>query len=84
MFCVAMNIRRDMKFRIDKRRMLPHQVAFWELPNFVKLLVGGYGCGKTHIGAVGSIYDSFVNAPAPHLYVSPSYKQVRKTVHWRV
>ena len=60
-----------MKFRIDKRRMLPHQVAFWELPNFVKLLVGGYGCGKMHIGAFGSIYDSFVNAPAPHLYVSP-------------
>ena len=75
-----------MRFRINKRRMLPHQVAFWELPNFVKLLVGGYGYGfgKTHIGALGSIYDSFVNAPAPHLYVSPSYKQVRKTVHWRV
>ena len=29
-----------MKFRIDKRRMLAHQVAFLELPNFVKLLVG--------------------------------------------
>ena len=40
---MALMIRRDMKFRIDKRRMLPHQVAFWELPNFVKLLVGGDG-----------------------------------------
>jgi len=30
-----------MKFRIDKRRRMPHQVAFWELSNFVKLLVGG-------------------------------------------
>ena len=69
-----------MKFVIDRRRMLPHQRAFWELPNFVKLLVGGYGSGKTHIGALRSIYDSYVNAPVPHLYVSPSYKQARKTV----
>ena len=73
-----------MRFRINKRRMLPHQVAFWKLQDFLKLLVGRYGCGKTHIGALGSIYDRFVNAPAPHLYVSPSYKQARKTVHWRV
>ena len=43
MFDVALMIRSYMKFRIDKRRMLPHQVAFWELPNFVKLLVGGDG-----------------------------------------
>ena len=40
------------RFAIDKGRMLPHQRAFLELPNFVKLLVGGYGCGKTHIGAL--------------------------------
>ncbi len=69
-----------MRFVIDRRRMLPHQRAFWELPNFLKVLVGGYGCGKTHIGALRSIYDSYVNAPVPHLYVSPSYKQARKTV----
>ena len=37
---MALMIRRDMKFRIDKRRMLAHQVAFWELPNFVKLRDG--------------------------------------------
>ena len=29
------------RFVIDRGRMLPHQRAFWELPNFVKLLVGG-------------------------------------------
>jgi hypothetical protein len=69
-----------MKFVIDKRRMLQHQREFWELPNFIKLLVGGYGCGKTRIGALRSIWCSYVNAPVPHLYVSPSYKQARKTV----
>ena len=47
MFDVALLIRRDMKFRIDKRRRMPHQVAFWELPNFAKLLVGGvWAVGK--------------------------------------
>jgi len=68
------------RFAIDRRRMLPHQRAFWELPNFVKLLVGGYGCGKTHIGALRSIWSSSFNAPIPALYVSPTYKQAKKTV----
>ena len=67
-------------FCVDKGRMLPHQRAFWELPNFVKLLIGGYGSGKTRIGALRSIYNSYINAPIPHLYVSPTYKQARKTV----
>lgn len=67
-------------FGINKTRMLPHQRAFWELPNFVKLLVGGYGCGKTRIGAMRSLWCAHLNAPIPHLYVSPTYKQARKTV----
>lgn len=69
-----------MEFRIDKANMLPHQREFWELPNEIKLLVGGYGSGKTHIGALRSIYDSYLNAPVPHLYISPTYKQARRTV----
>jgi len=68
------------RFAIDKGRMLPHQRTFWELPNFVKLLVGGYGSGKTRIGSLRSIWDCYINAPIPHLYVSPTYKQARKTV----
>ena len=68
------------RFAIDKGRMLAHQRAFWELPNFVKLLVGGYGCGKTHIGALRSIWSSSFSAPIPALYVSPTYKQAKKTV----
>jgi len=67
-------------FAIDKGKMLLHQRAFWELPNFIKLLVGGYGCGKTRIGALRSLWCAFENAPIPHLYVSPTYKQARKTV----
>ena len=61
-----------MKFFLDKRRMLPPQRAWWELPNFIKLLVGGYGSGKTHIGAMRSILLSYRNAGLPGQYVSPS------------
>ena len=68
------------RFAIDKGRMLPHQRAFWELPNFVKLLLGGFGSGKTRIGALRSIWCSYLNTPLPHLYVSPSYKQARRTI----
>ncbi len=67
-------------FTINKTGMLPHQRAFWELPNFVKLLIGGYGSGKTYIGALRAIYNSYINSPVPHLHVSPTYKQARKTV----
>ena len=45
-------------YKIDLSLMLPHQRAFWQLPNFIKLLVGGYGCGKTRIGALRSIWSS--------------------------
>ncbi|KAA6230583.1 hypothetical protein FP507_09965 [Chlorobium phaeovibrioides] len=69
-----------MQFQIDKQKMLPHQREFWELPNYIKLLVGGYGSGKTHIGAVRAIWNSYLNAPIPHLSISPTYKQARKTV----
>lgn len=60
--------------------MLPHQRKFWELPNFIKLMIGGFGSGKTRIGALRSIWFSYLNSPLPTLYVSPSYKQARRTV----
>jgi hypothetical protein len=69
-----------MRYAINKERMLPHQRAFWELPNFIKLMIGGFGSGKTRIGALRSIWLSYLNAPLPHLYISPTYKQARRTV----
>ena len=69
-----------MKFFFDKRRMLPPQRAWWELPNFIKLLVGGYGSGKTHIGAMRSIWLSYRNAGLPGQYVSPSYPIAKRTI----
>lgn len=69
-----------MRFAISKEKMLPHQREFWELQSFFKLLVGGYGCGKTHIGALRMLWLSYVNRPYPNLYVSPNYPQARRTI----
>ena len=60
--------------------MLPHQVQWWNLPNYIKLLVGGFGCGKTYIGALRTIFLSCINAPYPVQYISPSYKLAKKTI----
>ena len=60
--------------------MLSHQKEWWDLDNFYKLLIGGYGSGKTYIGALRSLYLSFVNSPIPGMYVSPSYSLSQKTI----
>jgi len=67
-------------FVIQKEKMLPGQRKWWDLPNYYKLLVGGYGSGKTHIGAMRSIYLSHANSGLPGQYVSPSYPMAEKTI----
>ena len=69
-----------MKFQIKRENFLPHQLKWWELPNFIKLLVGGYGCGKTYIGALRSLYLSYINRPHPGQFVSPTYNMQHKTI----
>ncbi len=60
--------------------MLDHQRQWWELQNFIKLLVGGYGCGKTFIGAIRCLYLSYLNKGLPGMYVSPTYKLAKRTI----
>lgn len=60
--------------------MLPAQRQFWDLPNFIKAMVGGYGSGKTHIGALRSIYLSYINSPFPGQYVSPTFPMAKRTI----
>jgi hypothetical protein len=67
-------------FYIERENFLPSQLKWWNLPNFYKLLVGGYGSGKTHIGAMRSIFLSRVNSGIPGQYVSPSYPMAEKTI----
>ncbi len=69
-----------MKFIIDTSIFFPHQILWWELTNFIKLLVGGYGCGKTYIGALRTLWLSFLNSGYPGMYVSPTYTMAIKTI----
>ena len=69
-----------MKFKIKKDKMLPHQLQWWNLDKRIRLMVGGYGSGKTYIGALRSMFLSFVNAPTPGMYVSPTHSLAQKTI----
>lgn len=67
-------------FIIDTKRFLPHQLKWWNLPNYMKLLVGGYGSGKTYVGAIRMLYLSYLNSSLPGMYVCPTYKMAKKTI----
>ena len=69
-----------MRFRIRKENFLPHQLQWWDLDTFYKILVGGYGSGKTYIGALRCLYLSYMNAPYPGMYVSPTWGLATKTI----
>ena len=69
-----------MRAIIRTKGFLPHQLEWWNLPNFMKLLVGGFGCGKTYIGALRSIYLSYLHRPHPGMYVSPTYQLGKRTI----
>ena len=60
--------------------MLKHQRQFWDMQNRIVLLIGGYGSGKTYIGALKSLYMSYLNSPVPGMYISPSHQLATKTI----
>jgi hypothetical protein len=66
--------------QVVKGGMWPHQHAWWHLPNFVKLLVTGYGGGKTNILCKRMIAQALHNAPVPVAIVSPTFSLARETV----
>lgn len=59
--------------------MWPSQRKWWELPNFIKVLVGGFGSGKTMIGCKRVISLALQNAPVPVAAVSPTFPIARHT-----
>lgn len=60
--------------------MWPHQREWWNMPNFVKALVTGYGGGKTMTLGKRAIFTALVNAPVPVMTVSPTYPMAEATV----
>ena len=69
-----------MKFKIKQDKMLPHQRQWWSMKNRFRLMVGGFGSGKTYISALRSIYLSYINRPLPGMYVSPTHGMAQKTI----
>ena len=66
--------------RIVKGGMFQHQREWWDADSFIKVLVTGYGGGKTLIGAKRAISLSLYNYPSPVAWVSPSFKVAKRTV----
>ena len=62
-----------MKIRVKRTNWAEHQRTWWDLPNFIKILVGGFGCGKTWVGSLRAIYLSYLNSGILGMYVSPTF-----------
>jgi hypothetical protein len=65
---------------VIKGGMWPHQRDWWNKPNFIKVLVMGYGGGKTMISGKRAIAMARHNRGVPYMYVSPSYKIAKRTI----
>lgn len=65
---------------VVKGGLFPAQREWWEAEEFVKLLVGGYGAGKTLALCKRVAGLALANAPAPVAIVSPTFPLARHTV----
>jgi hypothetical protein len=66
--------------KVTRGGMWAPQSRWWGLPNFIKIMVGGYGSGKTMVGCKRVISAALQNAPVPVATVSPTFPLARKTV----
>lgn len=66
-------------YQVNLAQLLPKQLEWWQLPNFIKLLTGGKRAGKTYIGALRAIFLSAINPGLQGMCVSPSFPIAKKT-----
>ncbi len=59
--------------------LFPHQRDWWNLSEFCKLLVGGFGSGKTLPLCKRLIGLTIANAPCAGMVVSPTFPMARRT-----
>jgi hypothetical protein len=57
--------------------MFPHQLKWWNLPNFIAGLVTGYGGGKSLTLYKRAIASALENAPVPVIICLPSYPMAK-------
>lgn len=60
--------------------MWDYQRKIWLSKNFLKVLLGGYGSGKSNLGCKRIIALALENAPVPVATVSPTFSMARRTV----
>lgn len=70
----------DKARSVIKGGMWPDQRRWWELPDFFRVMVGGYGSGKTNIGGKWALSMALTNSGIPFGCVSPSFPLARKTI----
>ena len=70
----------DEDRRVLKGGMWPHQRIWWNCKHFIKVMVAGYGSGKTFIASKRAISLALLNDAQPHFWVSPTYKMAKRTV----
>lgn len=70
----------DEDGRMLQGGMWEGQKEWWNLPNQVKVLIGGYGAGKTISASKRAIALALHNSPAPVAVVSPTYSMAQDTV----
>lgn len=66
--------------KIIRGGMWEKQREWWNLNTFIKALIGGYGSGKTYIGAKRIIGLSLHNPGCMTAAVSPTFPQAKKTI----
>lgn len=59
--------------------MFEHQREFLDLPNFIKVMVMGYGGGKSLIIGKRTLAVALHNAPVPAAIICPSYPMAKLT-----
>jgi len=70
----------DASGAVVRGGMWEHQRKWWDMPNFIKALVTGYGGGKTMTLGKRTIYTALRNSPVPVMTVSPTYPMAEATV----
>lgn len=62
-----------------KLSLLPTQKRFFTSDSMFPAYIGGYGAGKSYVGAVKAVILGLQNAGLQGLYVGPTYRDLRDT-----
>lgn len=68
------------RFQVVKGGLWVPQRQWWDLNTFIRLLVAGYGAGKSELLCKWIIASALHNAPVWSSIVSPSFPQARRTI----